>query len=283
MSLKQKSTRSRLGNGISFLFLLLMGVFVVLPIYYNIINAFKPVSELFLFPPRFIIYRPTFNNFINLFRSQTQSVVPLERYLFNSVFLTIISTAVYVLIASMAAFPLTKRNFPGKKIIYKGIVFAILFRPEVTALPQYMLMSRMKILDTFWALLFPLLAGSFGVFLMMQFMSTIPNEILEAAGIDGAGQKYTFFHIVLPCVKPAMLTLTIFTFASSWSTAGSQFTYSESLKLLPTMISQLGSAGLMNAGISAAGTVLLRLPPIFVFLLCQNSVIETMAYSGIKS
>ena len=170
-----------------------------------------------------------------------------------------------------------------KKIIYKGIVFAILFRPEVTALPQYMLMSRMKILDTFWALLLPLLAGSFGVFLMMQFMSTIPNEILEAAGIDGAGQKYTFFHIVLPCVKPAMLTLTIFTFASSWSTAGSQFTYSESLKLLPTMITQLGSTGLMNAGISAAGTVLLMLPPIFVFLLCQNSVIETMAYSGIKS
>lgn len=283
MAVKNGRKRSVVGNIFSFLFLLPMGLFIALPIYYNIINAFKPVSELFLFPPRFVVYHPTFENFINLLRSQAQSLVPAERYLFNSVFLTVVSTGVYVLIAAMAAFPLAKHSFPGKLLIYQGIVFAILFRADVTALPQYMMMSKFGMLDTFWALLFPLLAGSFGVFLMIQFISTVPDEILEAAQIDGAGEKYTFFHIVLPAVKPAMLTLTIFTFVSSWATAGSQFTYSESLKLLPTMIAQLGSTGIMNTGIAAAGSVVLMIPSIIVFIFCQGSVIETMAYSGIKS
>ncbi|MBR7132100.1 MAG: carbohydrate ABC transporter permease [Clostridia bacterium] len=283
MRKKKRTTRSGFGNAIAAIFLLLMGVFIALPIYYSIINAFKPTSELFLFPPRFVVYEPTFQNFLNVVRVQSQSLVPVERYLFNSVFITIVGTAGYVLIASMAAYPMAKRNFPGKKVIYYIVVFAILFRPEVTSLPQYMMMSKFNMLDTYWALIFPLLATSFGVFLMMQFMSTVPDEILEAARIDGAGEKYTFFHIVLPTVKPALLTLTIFNFVSAWSTAGSQFTYSETMKLLPTMLSQISTGSIMRAGVTAAGTVLLMLPSIIVFAVCQGSVIETMTHSGIKS
>ncbi len=283
MSKKKRNTRSGLGNAIAAIFLLLMGIFIALPIYYSIINAFKPTSELFLFPPRFIVYKPTLENFIDVVRVQSQSLVPVERYLFNSIFITVIGTAGYVLIASMAAYPMAKRNFPGKKIIYYIIVFAILFRPEVTSLPQYMMMSKFGMLDTYWALILPLLATSFGVFLMMQFMSTVPDEILEAARIDGAGEKYTFFHIVLPTVKPALLTLTIFNFVSAWSTAGSQFTYSETMKLLPTMLTQISTGGVMRAGVTAAGTVLLMMPSIIVFAVCQGSVIETMTHSGIKS
>ncbi len=283
MSKKKGNTRSVVGNAIAALFLLIMGVFIALPIYYSIINAFKPTSELFLFPPRFVVYEPTLENFINVVRVQSQSLVPVERYLFNSVFITIVGTAGYVLIASMAAYPMAKRNFPGKKVIYYIIVFAILFRAEVTSLPQYMMMSKFGMLDTYWALIFPLLSTSFGVFLMMQFMSTIPDDILEAARIDGAGEKYTFFHIVLPTVKPAILTLTIFNFVSAWSTAGSQFTYSETMKLLPTMLSQISTGSVMRAGVTAAGTVLLMLPSIIVFSVCQGSVIETMTHSGIKS
>ena len=275
--------RSRVGNAISLLFLLTIGIFIVLPIYYSVINAFKPVSELFLFPPRFVVYHPTLENFFSIIRVQSQLLVPVERYIFNSVFLTVVSTFGYVLLAMMAAYPLAKHQFPGKAVIQKVVIFAILFRPEVTSLPQYMMMSKMGILDTFWALLLPLLSGSFGVFLMTQFMSTIPDEILEAAKIDGAGGKYIFFKIVVPSVKPAWLTLVIFTFIGSWATAGGQFTYSESMKLLPTMLAQINSGGIVRAGVSAAVSVLLMIPPIVVFLFCQSSVIETMAYSGIKS
>ncbi len=275
-------SRSRIGNIISLVFLLLIGTFIMLPIYYSVINAFKPVSELFLFPPRFIVYRPTLQNFLSILRVQSQSLVPMERYVFNSVFLTVVSTAGYVLIAMMAAYPLAKHKFPGKAIVQKVVIFAILFRPEVTALPQYMLMAKMNILDTFFALVLPLMSGSFGVFLMAQFISSVPDDILEAAKIDGAGGKSIFFRIIAPSVRPAWLTLIIFTFIAGWATSGGQFTYSEPMKLLPTMLAQINSGGIIRAGVSAAVSVLIMLPPIIVFLFCQSSVIETMAHSGIK-
>lgn len=281
--IKKPINRSRTGNLSAFFFLLLFGVFIAIPIYYSVINAFKPVSELFLFPPRFVVYHPTMDNFSGIAQMYAQSDVPMERYLFNSVFVTFVTTTGYVLIATMAAFPLAKNRFPGKRVINKIVVFAILFRPEVTALPQYILMAKMGMLDTYLALILPALGTSFGVFLMEQFIGSLPDDILEAARIDGAGEKRAFFSIVLPAVKPALLTLVIFTFISSWNTAGTQFTYSESMKLLPTVMQQIGSGGIIRAGITAAVGVLLMIPPILIFLLCQNSVMETMAYSGIKS
>lgn len=203
-----------------------MGVFIALPIYYSIINAFKPVSELFLFPPRFVVYHPTFENFKNIIRLQSQSTIAVERYIFNSVTVTVIATAGYILIASLAAYPMAKKEFPGKKIISVVIVFAILFSADVTELPRYMMMSKFGMLDTYWAILLPAMAGSFGVFLMIQFMSGIPNDILEAANIDGSNEIQTFFYIIMPSVKPALFTLTIFTFIATWPLSGSQFTYS---------------------------------------------------------
>lgn len=267
----------------AFLVLILLGAFIALPMYYTIINAFKPVSELFLFPPRFIVYHPTFDNFIGIVRVQSQSIIPIERTIFNSVFITFISTLGYLLIASMAGFSMAKMNFPGKKAINIIIVFAILFRPEVTALPQYMMMARMGLLDTYLALILPMMSTSFGVFLMAQFIKSVPNDILESARIDGAGEKFTFFRIVMPIVRPAWLTLMILTFIGTWNTAGSQFTYSETMKLLPTMMQQINSAGIIRTGIAAAVSVLLMLPPVIIFVFCQNSVVETMAHSGIKS
>ena len=261
--------RSRAGNAAAFLFLAVFGVFIALPMYYSVINAFKPISELFLFPPRFVVYHPTLQNFAEILRVQSQSLIPVERYVFNSVFVTAASTGGYILLASLAGYAMAKLRFPGKTIINRVIVFAILFRPEVTALPQYMLMAKTGMLDTFWALILPLMSTSFGVFLMGQFISAIPDDVLEAARIDGAGEKYSFFKIVLPMMRPAWMTLMI--------------TYSESMKMLPTMMQQINTGGIIRTGVTAAVSVLLMLPPIVIFLFCENSVVETMAYSGIKS
>lgn len=279
---KKRLTRSMFGNMSSFLFLLLLGAFTALPIYYSVINAFKPVEELFLFPPRFVVYNPTWDNFSDILRIQAQALVPLERYFFNSVSVTAIGTAAYVLVASMAAFPLSKHNFFGKKLLQKIIVFAILFRPEVTSLPQYILMSKTGMIDEYWALILPSISTSFGVFLMMQFMDSFPDEVLQAARIDGATERGIFFKIVFPSIKPAWLTLIIFTFISLWNQAGSQFTYSENMKMLPTMVTQINSAGIIRSGVASAAALLLMLPPMIIFLFCQNSVVETMAHSGIK-
>ena len=279
---RRRISRSAGGNFLVALFLLLLGAFMLLPIYYTVVNSLKPIHELFLFPPRLYVTSPTLDNFRGLIRIQGQAPVPFERYAFNSLFVTVAATGGFMLVASMAAYPLAKHRFPGKKVILQ-LVFAILFRTEVTAVPQYILMVKTRLIDTYAALILPALATSFGVFLMTQFAEGIPEEILESARIDGAKEIPLFFRMVLPMVRPAWLTLGIFTFTSVWSTTGTQFIYSEELKMLPAMLAQIGGAGLSRAGVSAAVSVLLMVPPVVMFLFCQRSVIETMAHSGLKS
>lgn len=279
---QRRLTRSAAGNIVVILFLAILGAFMLLPMYYSIINSLKPIHELFLFPPRFYVTDPTFDNFLGLIRVQGQAIVPMSRYIFNSVFVAVTCTMGYILIASMAAYPLAKHKFPFKAILLQLIVFAILFRTEVTAVPQYILMVKAGLIDTYPALILPAMGTSFGVFLMVQFMEGVPDETLESARIDGAKEIKLFFTMVLPMVKPAWLTLGIFTFASIWSTTGTTFIYSEELKMLPTMLTQLSGAGIARAGISAAATVVLMIPPIVFFLFSQKSVVETMAHSGLK-
>lgn len=278
----RKLSRSIGGNVVIGLFLLLAGVFTALPIVYAIISSFKPLSELFIYPPRFFVTNPTFDNYLEVFSSQMNMLVPMERYLFNSVFVSAITTVVYILIASLAAYPLARNRFPGSHFIMQLVVFAILFRPEVIQIPQYLIFAKVGIVDTYFALIVPVLIGSFGVFLMKQFMEGIPNEMLESARIDGAGEWRIFFSLIMPMVKPAWLTLTIFTFQSVWNTTGLQYIFTENLKTLPTALSQMTSSGLSMAGVSSAVAVLLMLPPILMFVFTQSNVIETMSHSGIK-
>lgn len=281
--MKQKRiTRSFYGNAITMLFLLIMGAFTALPFYLSIINAFKPIEEIFMFPPRFIVLNPTVSNFLQIFTTQAQALVPMERYIFNTVFITVVGTLVYVLIAGMAAYPLSKHNFKGKKILHKVIIYAIMFRPEVTGLPQYIMMSRVGMIDTYWSLLLPTLGGSFGVFLMMQFMESFPDNVLEAARIDGCSERGIFFRIIFPSVRPAWLTLIIFTMLGYWNNTGASFIFSEDLKTIHTMAAQISSASISRAGMAAAFSLLSMIPPIVVFLFSQRSVVETMASSGIK-
>ena len=279
---KRKLSRSTGGNVTMIVFLIIAGAFTALPIVYSVINSFKPINELFIFPPRFYVKNPTFDNYSSLFKMQINMLVPFERYLFNSVLVSVIVTVTYVLIASLAAYPMAKLSFFGKTLVIQVVVWAILFRAEVTAIPQYIIISKMKMLNTYWAVILPTLATSFGVFLMRQFMASIPDEILKSAEIDGCGEWQKFFRIVFPSVKPAWLTLVIFTFQSIWNTTGIQFIYTENLKILPTALSQISTAGIGRAGIASAIAVLLMIPPIGIFMICQNSVIETMAYSGLK-
>lgn len=281
-SSSKRVSRSRWGNILVALFLGLLGIVMVIPLYYTVISAFKPINELFYFPPKFYVVNPTIKNFISLIKLQSQSEVPFERYIFNSVFVTLVSTIGYVLLASMAAYPLAKHKFPGKKIITQLVVFAILFRPEVTSIPQYIMMSKVGIIDTYLALILPAMGGSFGVFLLQQFLDTVPNELIESGRIDGASELRIFFQLIMPILKPAWMTVVIFTFISVWNTTGVQFIYSESLKMLPTMLSSLSTAGIARTGVAAAVSVILLVPPVVIFILSESSIVETMAHSGLK-
>ena len=281
--LKKKVTRSSGGNIAVFLFLSMMGAFTLLPILYATLNAFKPINELFLFPPRFFISHPTLDNFQQMLQLSQDMLVPIERYAFNSVFVTFVGTGLYIIIAALTAYPLAKHKFPGKFILMQLVVLSILFRPEVTAIPQYIVIAKLGLVNTYFALILPAISTSFGVFLMRQFMVSIPDEIIESARIDGCGELYAFWKIIMPMVKPAWLTLVIFTFQAMWNATGIQYIFSENMKMLPVALQQLSSAGIARAGVASAIALILMLPPIIIFILSQNSVIETMAHSGLKS
>lgn len=279
---KRKISRTRAGDVSVFLFLSLFSLFMLFPFVYAILQSFKPLDELFLYPPRFFIQSPTTDNY-RLLSILTNSLwIPFSRYALNSVIVTVAGTLLNLAIASIAAFPLAKYEFPGSRTFFLVVIAALLFSGPVTALPQYIIVAKLGLINTYAAVILPAVAGPLGLFLMKNFMSQISDSILESATIDGAGMFRSFFSIAFPLVKPASLTLLIFSFQALWSSTGGAFIYEEKMKLLPTVLSQITTAGLARAGVGAAAAVLMMIPPFVTFVATQSRVLETMAYSGIK-
>lgn len=278
----KRPNRSVGGNVVIFAILIILGIFTALPLIYTIVNAFKPFDEIFIFPPRLYVRRPTLDNFVLLFQLATNMWVPFSRYVFNSLFICVVGTVGHIFIASLAAYPLAKHQFAAKRIINEIIVLALLFTPQVTYIPLYIIMSNLKLIDTYGALIFPAWQMTLGLFLMRQFMTQIPDALLEAAKIDGAHELGIWWRIVMPNVKPAWLTLMILSFQQLWNQTGGSFIFSESLKPLPTLMSQIAAAGIARAGVGAAVALVLMIPPIILFIISQSSVMETMVNAGIK-
>lgn len=279
----KKLSRSFGGNIVVFVLLIAVSAFMALPAYYSVIQSLKPIEELFAYPPRFFVRNPTLSNFSRAFRLAGSSWVPFSRYLVNSFFISATGTGLYVIIAALAAYPLAKSKVPGVKFLSSMIVWTLLFSAEVTTIPRYIVVAKLGMIDTYFAILLPALAGSFGVFLMRQFMvNSIPDAVLEAARIDGAGEHRIFWTIVMPCVRPAWLTLIIFTFQSMWNATGGNYIYSEQLKTLPSVLNTIAGGGIARSGAGCAVAVFLMLPPVIIFIISQSSIMDTMAHSGLK-
>lgn len=257
----RKILRSRAGNIFFTCLLSIVGIFMALPMVYAVVNAFKPINELFLFPPRYFVKNPTLENFALVGDLTSNLWVPLSRYIFNSVFISCFGTFMYVIIAALCAYPLSKHRFKGRSLIVTVVVWAILFRPEVTGISQYMIIAKLGLINTYSAILFPSLAGSFGVFLLKQFIETIPNAIIESARIDGANEYRIMWSIIMPAMKPAWVTLVIFTFNGFWNSSGAAYIYDESMKMLPAVLGQISTGSIARAGAGSAVALLLMLPP----------------------
>lgn len=275
------ANRTRFGTFIIFVFLGLLGAFMVLPLLYGILNAFKPLEEIYIYPPRFWVRNPTLENFSMLFKLASGLWVPFSRYAFNNIFVSVVATVGHVIISSLAAFPLAKYKL---RIgwVFNVVVSCLMFSSAVLWIPQYVIMSSLNMIDTYLVYILPALPAPIGVFLMKQFMEQIPFVLVESATIDGASQWRIFWRIVMPQVKPAWLTLTLFAFQSVWNQSLQGLVFSEELKMLGDAISQIMAGGFVRMGASMAGSVFMIIPPFLLFLLTQNRVIETMAYSGIK-
>lgn len=279
---QKKLNRSLPVNIMLFIILALFGAFMALPLIYAINNAFKPLDELFIFPPRFFVINPTMDNFYDLVSLMGNSWVPLSRYIANTLLITLIGTAGHILLASAAAYPLAKHRFFGSKILFSIVVLSLMFSAHVTAIPNYMVMSWLGWINTHASIIIPSLAFPLGLFLMKQFMEQIPDALIEAAKIDGASEYRIFWSIIMPNVKPAWLTLMILQFPALWGSDGGNFIYSENLKTLHYALGQIIQGGIARAGVGAAVALLLMIVPITLFVISQSSVMQTMATSGMK-
>ena len=265
------------------LFLVIMGAFMFLPMYYVIMQSLKPLDELWMFPPRFYVESPTFSNFSDLFTLMSDNYVPFSRYIFNTVFVSVTGTFGNLLLSSMAAYSLAKLRFPGRKFFFELVVKSLMFHQTVTAIANFLTMSTLHWLDSYLALIVPAFCTSMGLYLMKQFMDTgVSNEVLESARLDGANEFKTFWVIAMPMVKPAWLTLMIESFKNLWNSGNSIYIYSEQLKTFNYAINQIVTGGIARAGVGAASTVIMMIVPITVFVICQSNVIETMGSSGMK-
>lgn len=278
-----KAYRSIGGNIGTFIFLLIIALFMLLPLVFVVSSAFKPLSELFIFPPKLFPMNPTLDNFKDLSSLLGDSWLPFSRYVFNSLAVTVIGTFGNIIFSSMAAYVLSKHDFPGKNILFQTVVLSLLFSTLVTGIPNYIIITKLHMINTVWALILPLLPSSLGLFLMKQFMDQmIPDTLLEAARLDGAGENRIFFSICLPLVKPAIMTLLIYSFQGIWNSTGGSYIFDEKLKTLPTALNNIITSGISRTGVSSAVSLLLILPPIAVFLFAQSNVLQTMATSGMK-
>ncbi|MDE5584116.1 MAG: carbohydrate ABC transporter permease [Ruminococcus sp.] len=271
------------GNLFVFIFLAILGIFMFFPVYLTILMSVKPVEELFIFPPKLYTLRPTLRNFTDMSEIIRQNRVPFSRYIFNSLSVTVAVTVMQCVVVSMAGFMLAKCRFKGRKFLNKIIVIAMLYQSNMIYLMQYMVLAKLNLINTLYALILPSVASPVGLFLMKQSISQMPDSVIESAKTDGAGLFRICWQIVMPNQKPALMTILIFAFQSSWNMQSGAFVFREEYKTLPTVINQISTSSPARAGIAVAGAVFLLIPPVLVFSATQKQVIETMAHSGIKS
>lgn len=279
----RRYTRSKAGNILYSGILFLAGVFTVLPLVYCIVTSFKPLDELLIFPPQFMVRRPTWGNYLALPSLLNKLQVPMARYIFNSLFIALVSTFLHIIAASLAAFTFSKSKVKGRTAMFWLVQITLLFNAYTLGVPQYLIFSELNIIDTYWVYILPAIPSAMGCFLMKQFIDTsVPDALLEAARIDGAGVLRMYWRIIMPMVKPAWMTLFLFSFRDMWSIVPSGTIFSEQLKTLPQVMSSITAGGIARSGSAMAATVILMLPPIIVFMISQGNVLETMSSSGIK-
>jgi ABC-type glycerol-3-phosphate transport system permease component len=263
--------------------LVVLGILMFIPMYFSVMTSLKPLDELWIFPPKFYVINPTFKNYADLFRLMNTSWVPFSRYIFNTVLITVAGTFGNLCLGSLAAYALSKIPFPGRKTIFQMIVLSLMFVSTVTGIANFITFSLLGLIDNLLAIILPACCSTLGLYLMKQFMdSSVSNEALESARLDGAGEFRVFWSIAMPMVKPAWLTLIVYSFQGLWNTGSSVYIQSEQLKTFNYAIQQILSAGIVRAGASTAAMVIMMIVPVTVFIVSQSNIIETMASSGMK-
>ncbi|MBR4182809.1 MAG: carbohydrate ABC transporter permease [Lachnospiraceae bacterium] len=271
-----------------YLFVVPLVLLTGLPIVFIIFHAFKPMEELFAFPPKFITLHPTLDNFRQLFKASRSAGIPLSKYLFNSVLVTFIVVFASLFISTMASYSLSKLKYKGRENLLRINQLALMFVPVAVMIPRYLIINKLGLVDTYFAEILPLIPLPVALFLMKQFTDQVPDSLIEAAYMDGANEWQIYYKVILPMIKPAIATAAILVFQQVWTNleASNYYINDDSLKTLAFYMNTLTSATTTNTvagqGVAAAASLIMFLPNLVLFCILQNNVMNTMAHSGIK-
>lgn len=270
-----------------YVILIPLAIFMILPIIFIFSHALKPIDELFAYPPRFFAKRPTMENFALLFQFSSTSGIRIGRYVFNSLLVTLAVVLLSVLISAMAGYAFSKLKFKLKGILFEINTLALMFVPIAVAISRYFVLVKLGIMDTYWVHILPLVAMPVGLFLLKQFIDQVPNEIIEAAVVDGANDFQIFLKIVVPVIKPALATVAILAFQAVWNNVETSTMYvnNESMKTLAFFMNTIASSTgntIAGQGMAAAASVIMFVPNLVIFIALQSKVMNTMAHSGLK-
>lgn len=271
--------KTSLGHAIAMLLVFLLSLISLFPLVWMISSSFQPNEVAMSYPPKLISAKSTLDNYVYLF-TKTNVV----RWFINSIGVSLVSTLLVVYFSSLAAYPLAKRKFPGSSLLFLIVLAFMTIPREVTLLPLFLLMKDWGLFDSYLGILLPTVAWPFAVFLMKQFFSTIPSELIEAAEVDGCSQIRLFHTILLPMVKPAIGALAVFAFVHAWNDYTWQLiiTQSDNLKSLPLGVASLSDEFQYNYGRLMAGAALGGLPIFLVFLFFQKYFISGITVGAVK-
>ncbi len=268
-----------------YLILVPLAVFMIIPVIYVINQAFKPLGELFAFPPTIFAKKPTTENFEDLFELSGTTGVPMSRYLLNSILVTLLTVLLNLVITICAAYAFSKKKFKGGKVLFELNQLALMFVPTAVAVPRYLVIVKSCMIDTWWAHILPLIAMPVGLFLVKQFVDQIPDALIEAAVMDGATDITIIFKIIVPLTRPALATSVVLTFQQVWGAveASNNFITDDSMRTLAFYLNSIATNNTVAAqGMVAAASVILFLPTLIIFICMQSQVMNTMSHSGIK-
>ena len=270
-----------------YLYMIPICIIMALPILFIVMDAFKPIDELFAYPPRMYVKNPTLQNFFDLFDLTSQTNIPMSRYIFNSIMATALTVVLTIFLSASAGYVLSKKHFRLRSTLFKVNQLALMFVPVAVQIPRFFVIVNIGLQDNFLANIIPLLATPTCVFLVKQFIDQLPDALVEAAVIDGASDFTILRKIIIPLIKPPLATVAMLAFQSSWTSveASSYYINNDSLKTfafyVTTLSNQSGNV-VAGKGISAAATLIMFLPSLILFIILQSRVMNSMAYSGIK-
>ena len=279
MSNLRHTPLGKLGRGALYLALTVSSLLMLLPFYWTVSTSFKLEQFVFANPPQWWPDPVTLQNYLYVLTR-----IPFPRFLFNSVFVAVAATLAHVFFDTLAGYAFSKLSFPGRDKLFFAMLLALMIPFQVNLIPLYRIMAFFNWLDHYQALIIPNLTGIFGIFLMRQFINSIPDELLDAARIDGCNELDVFLRVIFPLVLPGIATLVIFTFMDIWNAfLWPRLVLSSSrMFTLPLGLAQLQARNTSTWGQIMAGTVLTALPMILIFLIMQRQFIEGMTEGAVK-